>query len=418
MSVEGAAIEALQRSKPGVPKRARNWWVVHQWVGLKLSLFLTFILFTGTLAVVSHEIDWLLQPSLRVAPASVEGPVDWAAIARNAARHEAIGKTVAIEAPLASAFAARVRIERPDGTLAYLHAHPTTGQIQGVGPWVGAARILRNMHRHLNLPTWLGVPIVSSLAFVLLVSLVSSFMVYKKWWRGFAKPLRKRDARTWWGDFHRLAGVWSLWFVALIILTSVWYFAESLGLDAPRAPRVEAATSVEGSDAHAPEVADLAAALTATREAYPGLRIQQLLFPREASPYLELQGDHEALLVRPRANAVWIDPTSSQVLLTTDGRDMGLHQRIGEMADPLHFGNFGGYWTKVPWFLFGLAMTGLAVSGAAIYSLRIARERGSDIRLSRSFAGMWRGMGHWRWISLGLIAVGFALLVPLVQQAP
>ena len=46
---------------------------MHQWVGLKLSLFLTFILFTGTLAVVSHEIDWLLQPSLRVAPTSVEG---------------------------------------------------------------------------------------------------------------------------------------------------------------------------------------------------------------------------------------------------------------------------------------------------------------------------------------------------------
>ena len=117
----------------------------------------------------------------------------------------------------------------PTGSLAFLHAHPTTGEIQGEGPWVGAARILRNMHRHLNLPVWLGVPIVPSLAFLLLVSLVSSFVVYKKWWRGFAKPLRKRDARTWWGDFHRLAGVWSLWFVALIVLTSVWYFAESLG---------------------------------------------------------------------------------------------------------------------------------------------------------------------------------------------
>lgn len=418
MGVAGTALEAAPQSRSAAPSRARAWWVVHQWVGLKLSLFLTFILFTGTLAVVSHEIDWLLQPSLRVAPASVEGPVDWVAIAQNAARHEALGKVVAIEAPLASAFAARVRIERPDGTLAFLHAHPTTGAIQGVGPWVGAARILRNMHRHLNLPTWLGVPIVSSLAFLLLASLVSSFVVYKKWWRGFAKPLRKRDARTWWGDFHRLAGVWSLWFVALIVLTSIWYFAESLGLDAPRPPRVEATASVEEADRSAPEVANLAAALAAAQEAYPGLRIQQLLFPREAAPYLELQGDHEALLVRARANAVWIDPASSRVLLTTDGRDMTVHQRIGEMADPLHFGTFGGYWTKVPWFVFGLAMTGLAVSGAAIYSLRIARERSATIRLSRSLDGMWGGMGYWRWISLALIGVGFALLVPLVQQSP
>ncbi len=141
-----------------------------------------------------------------------------------------------------------------------------------------------------------------------------------------------------------------------------------------------------------------------------------MLFPREASPYLELHGDHEALLVRSRANAVWIDPASSRVLLTTDGRDMGLHQRIGEMADPLHFGNFGGYWTKVPWFLFGLALTGLAVSGAAIYSLRIARERQAEIRVSRGFAGMWRGMGHWRWLSLAPIAIALALLPELFAQ--
>lgn len=415
MGVEGALVDAAEGSRRSAPSRARGWWVVHQWVGLKLSLFLTFTLFTGTLAVVSHEIDWLLQPSLRVAPATVEGPVDWVAIAQNAARQDAASKVLAIEAPIASAFAARVRIERPDGSLVFLHAHPTTGKIQGIGPWVGAARILRNMHRHLNLPVWIGVPIVTSLAFLLLVSLVSSFVVYKKWWRGFAKPLRKRDARTWWGDFHRLAGVWSLWFVALIILTSVWYFAESLGLDAPSAPRVEAVAGSE-TDWIPQEVADLSAAIAATREAYPGLRIQQLLFPGEGSPYLVLQGDHEALLVRPRANAVWIDPASSKILLTTDGREMTVHQRIGEMADPLHFGNFGGYWTKVPWFLFGLALTGLAVSGAAIYSLRIARERQVEIHLSRSFRGMWHGMGHWRWLSVALIAVGLALLVPLMQQ--
>jgi uncharacterized iron-regulated membrane protein len=92
---------------------------------------------------------------------------------------------------------------------------------------------------------------------------------------------------------------------------------------------------------------------------------------------------------------------------------MNLHQRIGEMADPLHFGYFGGYWTKVPWFLFGLLMTGLSVSGAAIYSLRIARERERPIRLARSAAGMWRGMGRWRWLSVLLIAIGFALLPTL-----
>ncbi len=392
------------------PKTSRIWWTVHQWVGLKLSLFMAFIMFTGTLAVVSHEIDWLLQPSLRVAPTSAQGPVQWAAIAQNAADHPGVAEVWSMEAPTASAFAVKVTVKDAGGNLFYLHAHPATGAIQGEGPWVGAQRVLRNMHRHLNLPTKIGVPIVAFLGFLLLVSLVTSLVVYKKWWRGFTKPLRNRDARTWWGDFHRLAGVWSLWFVALIALTSVWYFVESLGLDAPPPPRVKLEAPIK------PGPQGLEPAFAAARKAYPRLEVRRVLLPGEESPVLQLHGDYEAVLVRSRANTVWVDPATSEVLLKTDGRDMGVHQRISEMADPLHFGDFGGYWTKVPWFLFGLLLTGLSLSGAAIYSLRIARERGGEARMAQAFAGMWRDLPRWRWLSAALIFVGFALLPALIWQ--
>lgn len=397
--------------RPAKTRRtARIWWTVHQWVGLKLSLFMAFIMFSGTLAVVSHEIDWVLQPSLRVSPAAAEGPVVWDTIAENAARHPGVAEVWSVEAPTASAFAVKVTVKDEGGDLFYLHAHPTTGAIQGEGPWVGAQRVLRNMHRHLNLPTKIGVPIVAFLGFLLLISLVTSLVVYKKWWRGFTKPLRSRDARTWWGDFHRLAGVWSLWFVALIALTSVWYLVESLGLAAPPPPRVK----LEAPVATGPQ--GLAPAFAAAEAAYPGLKVRRVLLPGEESPVLQLHGDFEAILVRPRANAVWVDPASAEVLLKTDGRDMNVHQRISEMADPLHFGDFGGYWTKVPWFLFGLLLTGLSLSGAAIYSLRIARERGGEARMAQAFAGMWRDLPRWRWISAALIFVGFALLPALILQ--
>lgn len=392
------------------PKTSRIWWTVHQWVGLKLSLFMAFIMFTGTLAVVSHEIDWLLQPSLRVAPASAGGPVAWNSIANNAASHPGVAEVWSMEAPIASAFAVKVTVKNAAGDLFYLHAHPSTGAIQGEGPWVGAQRVLRNMHRHLNLPTKIGVPIVAFLGFLLLVSLVTSLVVYKKWWRGFNKPLRSRDARTWWGDFHRLSGVWALWFVALIALTSVWYFVESLGLDAPPPPRVQ----LEAPVATGPQ--GLAPAFAAAEDAYPGLKVRRVLLPGEESPVLQLHGDYEAILVRSRANALWLDPATAEVLLKTDGRDMNVHQRISEMADPLHFGDFGGYWTKVPWFLFGLLLTGLSLSGAAIYSLRIARERGGEARMAQAFAGMWRDLPRWRWISAALIFVGFTLLPALIWQ--
>ncbi len=305
-------------------------------------------------------------------------------------------------------------IERSDGTLAFLNVHPTTGEIQGVAPWVGAARVLRNMHRHLNLPVRYGVPIVCSLAFLLLTSLVTSFVVYKKWWRGFAKPLRRRSARTWWGDFHRLAGVWSLWFVALITLTSFWYLAESLGLEAPPEPHVEEGAVAPRAEPFGDDA--IARAIAAGRAAFPGLEIEAVALPTPEHPVLRMSGQYRAVLVRDRANSVTVDPATARVLLLGDGRDLSLHQRISEMADPLHFGYFGGYWTKIPWFLFGLAMTALAISGAAIYSLRIARERGRAVRLSDGFTGMWRGMGGWRWVALVPVLVGFALLPELFAQ--
>lgn len=404
-----ASAELAQQARKSAPAGSRRWWLVHQWVGLKLSLFLTFILFTGTLAVLSHEIDWLLQPSLRVPPSSAQGPVAWATIADNAAARPEVASVSVIEAPVASAFAARVSIRYRHGGPGYLYAHPISGQIQGHGPWIGAHRVLRNMHRHLNLPVKIGVPIVCSLAVLLLVTLVTSFLIYKKWWRGFSKLPRKRNARTWWGDFHRLAGVWSLWFIALMIVTSLWYLVENLGLQAPPQPQAE---TVDVMPMQPPS--DLAEAFAAAQRAYPGLKLRRVILPNGKRPLLRLFGDYEAILVRPRSNAVWVDPTTAKVVLTTDGRDLSLHQRISEMADPLHFGNFAGYWSKVPWFLFGLLMTALSLSGTAIYSLRLSRKRDEKIRLATGFDGMWRGMGRWRWLSVALLCVGFALLLAMI----
>lgn len=390
-------------------KRARLWWHVHQWAGLKFSILLSFVLFTGTLAVFSAEMDWLMRPAMRVAPATVTGPVDWPAIAENAVRARPDYRVTAIEAPPASAFAATVWVEKPDGGNAFLYAHPTTGAIQGEGHWVGAKRVLRNMHRHLNMPIWLGVPIVSSLALLLLVSLVTSLVVYKKWWRGWAKPIRTRDARTGWGDFHRLAGVWSLWFVVLMIVTGFWYFAEETVARAPNLPRPEVPETAAPVPPERLSQA-LAAGLATARAADPDLQILRVQLPSDDRAAFKFEGQKAAWLVRDRANAVWTSAVDGAPLLVADGRDLSAHQRISEAADPLHFGTFAGYWTKIPWFLFGLLLTGLSVSGIVLYGMRIAgtkhmRRTGWSIAIRA-----WRGMGVWRWPSLLLVCAGFALL--------
>lgn len=412
MSSSATAAAAKVRTKPWYGDR-RVWWQVHQWVGFKLSLVLAFILFTGTLAVLSHEIDWLLQPSLRVAPSSVEGEPRWERIAESAASYPRTKQILSINEPTARAFAARVMVEFDDGRLGFLHVHPTSGAVQGEGVWWGAQRVLRNMHRHLNLPTKYGVPLVSALALLMLVSVVTSFVVYKGWWRGFFKPVRTAKPRTLWGDLHRLLGVWTLWFLLLIALTSVWYLVESLGGEAPAMPSVDLPTAGEGGDAGSASRKagqTLAASLAAVRRADPGLAIEMIVFPSERSGALVFQGQRSAWLVRSRANAAWVDPASGELLLRTDARDLGVHQRISEMADPLHFGTFGGYWTKIPWFLFGLALTFLAVSGCAIYAIRLADRAKASIGWNGGWRAAWAGMGRWRWVSMAMIVIGLVML--------
>lgn len=360
--------------------------------------------------MLSAEIDWLLHPTLRVAPSSVEGAPRWDRIAENAARYPGVATINYIARPHAGAFAARVAFQRVDKSRGYLHVHPTTGRVQGEQGFIDSQRVLRNLHRHLNLPVKYGVPIVGSLSFLLLISLVTSFVVYRKWWRGFFKPIRWRDVRTAWGDFHRLAGVWSLWFVALIALTGLWYLVEQLGGDAPDLPEPKGAIVERPPTDMVAAANSLAASLAAVRRADPALDIEMVQFPDKESGAFVFQGQRSAWLVRPRANAVWVDAATARVVMASDGRSLDAHQRISEMADPLHFGTFAGYWTRVPWFVFGLLMTGLALSGAAIYSHRIAHSTRAAVVERPIWNGIWRGMGGWRWLSAALVATGAVMI--------
>ena len=141
------------------------------------------------------------------------------------------------------------------------------------------------------------------------------------------------------------------------------------------------------------------------------------MFPTAKSGAFVLHGQDEAILVRARANTVWTQAETGAVVLTTDGRDLNLHQRISEAADPLHFGTWGGLTTKIIWFIFGLGLTGLSVSGVAIYALRLIRAERRPKRWGPALAVSWAGMGVWRWPALILVIIGLLLIPTVFLQA-
>lgn len=344
----------------------RLWFDLHSWAGLKLSLLMAFVCLTGTLAVFSHEIDWLLHPEMRVEPA--DRTASWGAMLAAVRAAHPDWKVSRIEAPWGRRFAAAASVQTPDGRLRFVWIDPHRGTVTGDTGWFNTQRFLRNTHRHLMLPTRWGVPIVSSLSLALLVTFASSFVIYKRWWRGFFSWPRGERRRRFWGDLHRLAGVWSLWFVLLIALTGLWYLVESLGGAAPPAqarwPAPTAAATIR------PALVDQA--VEQARRDWPGLKVGGISLD-EAGGRLVIDGQAEAWLVRDRANAMAFDATGRPVATVAAG-GLSVHQRIAEMADPLHFGTFGGLLTQVLWFVFGTAMTLLSLSGVYLFGLRSAES--------------------------------------------
>ena len=68
-------------------------------------------------------------------------------------------------------------------------------------------------------------------------------------------------------------------------------------------------------------------------------------------------------LVRTRANNVFLDPYDGSVIKVQHSEDLGTVAYLNELADPLHFGDIGGLTTQFVWFLFGIGLTGLSITG-------------------------------------------------------
>ena len=58
----------------------KQWYTWHSLVGIKLAILICFVLTTGTLAVVSHEIDWLTNSSKRVLPSVNSAEINWSKV--------------------------------------------------------------------------------------------------------------------------------------------------------------------------------------------------------------------------------------------------------------------------------------------------------------------------------------------------
>lgn len=209
-----------------------QWRRLHSWLGIKLAIFLCFILLTGTVAVVSNEIDWLVNPAIRSSPISSAHDIEWTNIYANVkaqvdARDTEFSsfKIVSINAPLHSGFASSVTISNVKGERTRLYYNPLSGAYQGKGAWFNWQTALRRLHRHLMLPATLGITLVTLSSFLFLGLMITGLNLYQPWLKavlkGLVKTPRINNIRIFFSDLHRLLGLWSVWLLFIVSITGV-----------------------------------------------------------------------------------------------------------------------------------------------------------------------------------------------------
>jgi len=377
---------------------ARRWFDWHSWIGIFSGLLLFIICWGGSFAVISEEIDWLLTPAMRVVPAGE--PATLADIAEIAQAAFPGTKLIAVLEQRYQRFAAVAVIATGRKETRLVLVDPYRRIVTGDVPALNVGRFFRSFHEDFFGLLGAGKYLVCLFALPLILSLATALVFYKRWWRRFFALTIGKGARAFWSSAHKVAGLWSLWFVALIALTGFWYLYEHarFHLVDGKFAYVDsfplAVHALPPLKIGAQPVLPFRTLLDKAQHARPDLTIR-IVYP-DRNGYFYVEGQAGDVMIRDRANKMFLDPRDGTVLHSQHASDLSAYWRWSEMADPLHFGNFAGMTSKIIWFAFGLVLSGLCLTGAWLHVKRLQRE-------TRNAA--WRG---------SVLAGSVSLLPPLL----
>jgi uncharacterized iron-regulated membrane protein len=378
------------------------WFRVHSFTGVITGLLLFVICWSGTVAVISKEIDWLVTPSARVVP---EGePAGWAAWLDAVERSAPLAKVQWLQEPLYPASAATVVAHVPGQRFVRFHVDPHRSEVQGRHSFYSVQRFFRNFHKAFFGVAGLGGYLVALFGVTMLISLVAALLFYKRWWTRFFR-LKRGGGRVFWSELHKIMGLWSLWFVLVIGLTGAWYLFEMARYDfwdgkISYAGNSEAAIHQIPQPRSNPEQPSLPldALVERIRTVRPHMNITMVSPSVSEEGVVSARGQAGHLLVRERANQIHLDARTGEVLYNQNASEYPLYWRWSDTADPLHFGDFAGLTSKLIWFVFGLVLSGLILTGTWLHAHRLARDGG---RASRH---RWPGTVAALLVSLGVLA--------------
>ncbi|WP_286234562.1 PepSY-associated TM helix domain-containing protein [Thalassotalea sediminis] len=352
---------------------------LHGWFSLPVWIVFCFVCLTGTIAVISHEITWLTNTNARalnpdnLPEKKVTELIDTVESAYPTAK---ITTALSFEPYLVNA----VIFTDSDKPYAIAYVNQYTGEIQEVNQGFTFINFMRALHGWLYFP-WqnsysVGYYLVCAMAIVMLGALITGLLVYKNFWRAFTQPKLRvnQGKKTFLADLHRLAGVWSVWFLLLMSLTGLWYLVQAImwqnDIEIDPHPPIVAVNDLPSGSQIPQRAYSLQDALTITQQKFPDFKSRYVMPPEHYRDTYKFYGEGDFIFYDQYSYGVTVNPWNGEIMSTRSPDEMNVVQTLSHIANPLHYGTIGGIWTKIIWFIFGVFLTGMSITGFLMWGER------------------------------------------------
>ena len=356
----------------------RALFQIHLWSGLFLSLYVIVIALTGSILVFENELTHTTLPA-NLSTYDPAHPATIPTVMQAFARAYPTAHVTDIYTPWPMLPAYTLDAVTATGQHFTLIADPTTATLHPQPrTWV---QWVHDLHAFLLLNPTYGEQVNAIGAAILLLLCITGILL---WWQGLARWSRalKISLRSNWRrinfDLHHAIGFWTLFIVFWWSISGIYF-----GFYKQVVTAVNSISPVQGM--HAPSLpantptglyrVSLQAVLDAAQQASPQGRLFSISDPSLLGTTAYAQMDLRAPADFSHRDIIAISTVNAQVLTNWH---YGANHTLGDWLlwsqHPLHFGTLWGLPIKILWFLLGLSLAVLTITGLIMYWNRYLRH--------------------------------------------
>ncbi len=358
----------------------KRLWKIHSWLGLVCGLALLAIGLTGSVLVFHAEISNTLHPEVTL-NSDFQPDAKRLPLSR-------LTQTVDLKFPDFWIRGWLLRYGSEERDKAYVMQRGSTDwHILYVDPYTGDTAERPLAYRE-TIYGWLvelhytffadhiGMFIAGLFGIAFLALAVSGVYLHKPFFKALFRLRWGASARIFFSDLHKAIGIATIPFNLVFGFTGTYWNLTHIAHELIEHAGEEEIVASE----YANYRQGLDALGSTAEQAIPGYALNYIYFATEEDPnfYLYGQSPGENPLRSPYGSSVWISAKTGETVHVSDLREAGLWKTIEDAFEPLHFGDFGGLFTKILWCLAGLSPAALSISGALIFFKRRQRKPRPD----------------------------------------